>query len=130
VATWTGWIASALLLLAAATPIGHRWIVGRRAAPGSRTLGWHTGLGLIAALAALGHATSILPALGDPSVVRGGTAALLPGVLAVFLLVAHVGVGLRLRHPRLRDRARLRKTHVLVAATIACAVSAHVVVLR
>jgi hypothetical protein len=130
VALWTGWIAAALLLLAAAAPIGHRWIHGRRAAPGSRTQGGHVVLGLTAALAALAHATSILPALGDASVVRGGTAALLPGVLAVFLLVAHVGLGLRLRQPRLRDRVRLRRTHFIVAATIACAVSAHVVALR
>ncbi len=129
-ATSTGWIASALLVLAAAAPIGHRWIHGRRATPGSRTQAWHVVLGLTAALAALAHATSILPALGDASVVRGGTVALLPGVLAVFLLVAHVGLGLRLRQPRLRDRARLRRAHLIVAATIACAVSAHVVALR
>jgi hypothetical protein len=58
------------------------------------------------------------------------TTALLPGVLAVFLLVAHVGLGLRLRQPHLRDRARLRRAHLIVAATIACAVSAHVLALR
>jgi formate-dependent nitrite reductase membrane component NrfD len=130
VATWTGWIAAALLLLAAAVPLGHRLIHGRRAAPGSRTQGWHVVLGLTAALAALAHATTILPALGDPAAVRGATTALLPGVLAVFLLVAHVGLGLRLRQPQLRDRVRLRRAHLIVAATIACAVAVHVVALR
>jgi hypothetical protein len=130
VAAWTGWIAAALLLLAAAVPLGHRWIHGRRATPGSRTLSGHVVLGLTTAVVAVTHATCILPMLGDAAVVRGGSAALLPGVLAVFLLVAHVGLGLRLRQPRLRDRVRLRRTHLIVAATIATAVSVHVAALR
>jgi len=129
-ALWTGWMAAALLVLAAAVPLGHRWIHGRRSAPRSRTQGWHAGIGLAAAVAAVVHATSILPALGAPSVVRGATLALLPGVVAVFLLVAHVGLGLRLRDPALRDRPRIRRTHLFVAVTIACAVCAHVVGVR
>jgi hypothetical protein len=129
-ALWTGWMASALLVLAAAVPLGHRWIHGRRGAPRSRTQGWHAVIGLTAAVAALMHATSILPALGAPSVVRGGSLALLPGVVAVFLLVAHVGLGLRLRDPALRGRPRIRKTHLFVALTIASAVAAHVVGVR
>jgi hypothetical protein len=68
-------------------------------------------------------------ALGDPSVVRAGNLAIFPGLLATFLVVAHVGVGLRLLSPALRARVRLRRTHAVVATAILVAAFAHVVAL-
>ena len=55
--------------------------------------------------------------------------ALAPGTAAFFLLFAHVGIGLRLRDPRLRDRVRIRRWHVILALAIATTVAAHVIAL-
>ena len=127
---WSGWVAVSLLVSAATLPLSHRLIVGRRAAPGSRPIRAHVVLGLGTSTAALGHALSILPSMGSPEAIGGGTLALAPGALAFFLLFAHVGVGLQLTAPGLRDRARKRRTHVILAASIAVAIAAHVIALR
>ena len=55
--------------------------------------------------------------------------ALGPGALAFLLLVAHMGVGLRLRNPKLRDRARVRRTHLGLATSITIVVAAHAIIL-
>jgi hypothetical protein len=84
---------------------------------------------VLAALFAFVHVGFAMGALGDPSVVRAGSIAIFPALLATFLLVAHVGVGSRLLSPRLRERVRLRRTHALVATTIVVAAFVHVVAL-
>lgn len=129
-AAWTGWIALGVVLLAGAIPLGHRLVLSRRPALGSPPLRVHVVLGLAAVVLGLAHATCILPALGDPAVVGGGPWALLPGAVAAFLLVAHGGIGLRLRDPRLRKRPATRRNHAIVAATIVLAAAAHVIALR
>ncbi len=128
-ATWSGWLGVALLAAAATMPLGHRALVGRRAALGSRTVRTHVVLGFAAAAIALAHAFAILPALGSPEAIRGGMTALAPGTVAFFLLFAHIGVGLRLRDPRLRERPRVRRWHVALASGIVVTVAAHVVAL-
>jgi hypothetical protein len=125
----TGWLACVALVLAAAIPTLHRALLARRASPLSRTLRWHAGVGMLAGLFAFVHVGCSVAALGDPSVVRAGNLAIFPALLAVFLVVAHVGVGLRLLSPGLRARVRLRRTHAVVAVTILVAASAHVVAL-
>lgn len=129
-ATWTGWAATALLVAAAAVPLTSRLLAGRRALPDSRRMGVHALLGLGTTGAALAHTMAILPSLGSPGAVAGGMLALGPAALAFFLLAAHVGVGLQLRSPRLRDRVRKRRQHVLIAIGIATMVAVHVLALQ
>jgi predicted membrane-bound spermidine synthase len=126
----TGWLAVALLLTAATIPLSYRVSFHRRAAPASRPIGAHAALGLGTAAAALGHAMAILPSLGSPAAITGGTLALAPGAVGFFLLFAHVGVGLKLRAPRLKDREKKRRLHAALATCIVVAVIAHVVALR
>jgi hypothetical protein len=129
VGTWTGWLACAVIAVAVAIPTLHRLVLARRASPLSRTLRWHAGVGMLAGLFVFVHAGFAVSALGDPSVVRAGNVAIFPALLAAFLVVAHVGVGIRLRSPHLRARVRLRRTHALLATTILVAALAHVVAL-
>jgi hypothetical protein len=126
----TGWCTVALFLLAATIPLTHRAFRGRRAAPDTRLMQGHALVGLGTTFVALAHTMTILPAMGSPAAVAGGTIALAPGVLAVFMLCAHVGVGLQLRRRQLKDRARKRRTHVIIATGIAVAVLGHVLALR
>jgi hypothetical protein len=127
--TPTGYLATALILLAALIPLLHRAFLRRRALPASRPISFHVLLGLAAAAAALLHTFAVLPALGSPAAIRGGMIALAPGTIAFFLLFAHVGVGLRLRDPRLRNRVRIRRWHVVLASSIAVTVIAHITAL-
>jgi hypothetical protein len=125
----SGWLAAILVVAAALVPLGHRALLGRRAAPLSGPMGGHLALGIGAAVAALLHTFAALPALGSPASIRGGMAALAPAAVAFFLLFAHVGVGLKLRNKALRDRVQVRRRHVALAVAIAITVGAHVVVL-
>jgi len=125
----SGWFAVALIVLAATFPLGHRIWAHRRATPGSRTINIHVALGLSVAAGALVHTLSVLPSLGAPAVVGAGMLALAPASAAFFILFAHVGVGLRLRDPRLRDRTAKRRIHVVLAISIFVTVAAHVVAL-
>jgi len=129
-ATWTGWVATALLVTAAALPLVNRLLSGRRAPPDSRLMGVHVLLGFGTTAAALAHTMAVLPSLGSPAAVAGGMLALAPAALAFFLLAAHVGVGLQLRSPRLRERVRKRRQHALIAIGIAAMVAVHVIALR
>ena len=124
--SWSGWLCAALIVAAAMVLIGHRVFMHRRAAPTSRTIDGHVVLGFASTAVALLHTFAVLPALGSPAAIRGGMIALAPATAAFFLLFAHVGVGLRLRSPRLRGRPQIRRWHVVLALTIAATVAAHV----
>lgn len=126
----TGWVCVALLASAASVPLTYRVLEHRRASPDSRAIGGHVLLGLATTAAALAHAIAMLPSLGSPGAVAGGMLALAPGALAFFLLAAHVGLGTQLRSPRLRNRAKKRRQHLIVATCIAAAVTAHVIAIR
>jgi hypothetical protein len=126
----TGWVCVALLASAASVPLTYRVLKHRRASPDSRPIGGHVVLGLATTAAALAHAIAMLPSLGSPGAVAGGMLALAPGALAFFLLAAHVGLGTQLRSPRLRNRAKKRRQHLIVATCIAAAITAHVVAIR
>jgi hypothetical protein len=128
-ASWTGWLGAALIVVTAFVPLGHRVFLHRRAVPTSRTIHGHVVLGLATSTVALLHTFAVIPALGSPAAIRGGMIALAPATAAFFLLFAHVGVGLRLRNPRLRERARARRWHVVLAMAIAATVAAHVTAL-
>ncbi len=128
-ARWSGWLGAAVTVAAGLVPILHRLSRGRRALPGSRAISWHVVLGLSTWVVALLHTFAMIPALGSPAAVRGGMTALLPGAVAFFALFAHVGVGLRLRNVRLRDRVKVRRLHVILALTIVTMIATHVVAL-
>ncbi len=127
--TWSGWLDVAFIAAAGSLPLGYRAWLRRRAAPSSRPIDVHLALGLGAAAVALVHTVLVLTALGAPSVISSGMLALAPASVAFFLLFAHVGVGLRLRDPRLRDRAAKRRLHLALALSIVAMVAIHVVVL-
>lgn len=118
------------IVLAVLVPIGQRLRTGRRGAPGSASIRLHVAVGLATAALAFLHTMTALPALGTPAATGGGMSALLPAGAAFFLLVAHAGLGLELRHPKLKDRVRKRRMHTLTALLIILAVTLHVVALE
>lgn len=124
-ASFTGWLATACVVIAALLPLGFRIQNRRRAAPTSRLIRAHVVLGMVTSAAAFLHTIAVLPALGSPAATGGGALALLPGGFAFFLLMAHVGVGLQLRKERLPDRPAKRRTHAMLALSIATTVAMH-----
>lgn len=129
VAVWTGWLASAAIVLAALVPIVQRLREGKRAAPGSPSIRLHVTVGLATSAAAFLHTLTVLPALGSAAAIGAGTLALLFGGAAFFLLVAHAGLGLQLRRPKLKDRVSKRRMHTTTAVLIAVVVGLHVLLL-
>lgn len=129
-ALWIGWIAAGCILLAGLVPLVYRLRAGKRAVPGSTPISAHVVIGLGVALIALVHTLAVLGALGSEGAIDAGAIALAPGAAGFFLLFAHVGVGLRLREPKLRDRPSKRRTHVITASLIVIATLVHVLALR
>jgi hypothetical protein len=129
VAIWSGWLATLAIVVSALVPAIHRVREGRRASPGAPSIRLHVILGLATAALAFLHTLTVLPALGSPAAISGGLLALLPAGAAFFLLVAHAGLGLSLRDPKLKNRVHKRRQHTTTAVLIALAVAAHVVLL-
>lgn len=126
----SGWLAAALIVLAALVPLLYRARMSKRAAPESPAIRTHVMLGLTTSLATFLHTGLVLPELGSEAAVGGGSVAFLIGALAFLVMVAHGGLGLGLRNPKLRDRAQRRRRHATTALMLAILVVAHVVVLR
>ncbi|HVH43451.1 MAG TPA: hypothetical protein VM925_13950, partial [Labilithrix sp.] len=116
-------------VLAALVPAVQRIRVGKRAAPGSAPIRHHVTIGLATAALAFLHTMAVLPALGSPAAIGGGVFALLPAGAAFFLLIAHAGLGLQLRDPKLKDRVRKRRLHTTTAVLIVVTVTIHIVML-
>jgi hypothetical protein len=129
-ARWVGWIATALIVVGGLVPLVYRARFGKRAAPDSAPIRLHVIVGIAVAVVALLHTLAVIGALGASDAVEAGTLSFLPGGIAFFLLFAHVGVGLQLREPKLRDRAKKRRTHLGTAIAIAVAAAVHVATLR
>jgi cytochrome b561 len=128
-AAWSGWLAAVAIVLAASVPLGQRVRAGKRAPPGSPPIRLHVMIGLVVSMLAFGHTLLVIPALGSPAATGGGVVALVPGVAAFFLLVAHAGLGLQLRNEKLKDRAAKRRAHTITAISIAIAVAIHATLL-
>lgn len=128
-ARWTGWLSAVLIVFAAAVPILTRVRLSRRAAADSPALRGHVVVGVAMAALAFVHTLTVLPALGSPAAVAGGMLALVPGAVAFFIVVAHIGLGLQLRRKQLKDRAAKRRAHVATATTIFALVALHVATL-
>jgi hypothetical protein len=121
----SGWGALAVVLAAGMVPLVTRLRMRARAAVHSPPMRVHIALGLTTTAAAAAHTLTALTALGSPEVVGAGTLALLPGALAFLVVIAHVGIGLQLREPKLRDRVRKRRLHLVTASTLLVLVAAH-----
>jgi hypothetical protein len=128
-ASYSGWIAALFILVAAWLPLWPRLRTGKRAAPDAKPIRAHVALGLATLAAAFLHTVIVLPDLGSPAAVGGGSVAFALGALAFVVLVVHAGFGLRLRDPKLRRRAESRKRHAVTAMALALAVLAHAIVL-
>lgn len=124
-ASWTGWAAAALVLAAVLLQLGHRVSDGRRAALGTRTVSAHVAIGLGAASIGFLHPLTALVSLGSEQAIGGGTLALACGAVALLVMLAHAGLGLKLRDPALRKRAAVRARHVITAALLLAAIAAH-----
>jgi len=129
VTRWTGWLAVALVVGAAALALLPRLLQGKRGQLDGPPIRAHVLVGLAVAAIAFGHALTVVPALGSPEAIEGGTLALAPGAAAFCVVVAHVGIGLQLRNPRLRERAKKRRLHLATAITIVLLTAVHVGVL-
>ena len=126
---WTGWLAVALVVGAGALALMPRLLQGKRANLDAPPIRAHVVVGLAVAAIAFAHALTVVPALGSPDAIEGGTLALAPGAGAFCVVVAHVGIGLQLRNPRLRERANKRRLHLATATTIVLLAAMHVGVL-
>jgi predicted membrane channel-forming protein YqfA (hemolysin III family) len=124
-ASITGWLAIALVALAAAVPAVHHVRVGRRAAPDSRATSLHVSIGLATAAVAFFHSLFAVLSLGSASAIGGGVLTLGAGGIAFLVLLAHTGLGLQLRDVKLRRRAEKRRAHALTASLIAIAAVVH-----
>ncbi|HVJ91269.1 MAG TPA: hypothetical protein VM580_15805 [Labilithrix sp.] len=129
IAIFSGWLATAAIVLSALVPIVRRMRTGKRATPGSAPIRLHVTLGLATAALAFSHTMTVLPVLGSPAAIAGGLLAMLAGGVAFFLLIAHAGLGLQLREPKLRERAQKRRMHTTTAVLIALTVTIHIVLL-
>jgi len=127
---WSGWAILLAVAIAALLPLVRRAVDGTRPPLGSRTLTLHVVVGLTTSALAFLHTLLALPALGSSEAIGAGTGGLLAGALAFCVIVAHAGIGLQLRQPKLRKREGKRRTHVVTAIAIAVTAAAHVIALR
>jgi hypothetical protein len=117
-AVGTGWLALGLIACAAAIPLGYRLRTGNRAHPRSRSTSIHVVVGVATTMAAFGHGLTALFSLGSARAISAGNLGLAAGAAALLVLMAHVGIGLQLRDPKLKKRPEKRRTHLATALTI------------
>jgi len=125
----SGWLAFVLIFAAALVPVGYRLRAQRRAAPRSRTISIHVIIGVSVAGAAFVHGLFGVMQLGSPGAIAGGNLALFAGAAALLVLMAHVGIGLQLRDPKLKRRPQTRAKHLATAFTIMVLALVHAVTL-
>lgn len=128
-ASISGWLALAFIVLAASVPLLFRLREHKRATPESSTIKGHVWLGLVTSLAAFLHTGLVLPELGSEAAVGGGTIAFFAGAIAFMVMIAHAGLGLGLRNLKIKDRAARRRRHATTAAILASIVLVHVILL-
>ncbi len=121
----SGWFAAALLVLAASVPLVHFVLRRRRAVLESTWVSTHVAIGMGAAGAGFLHPLVALLALGSPGAIGGGDLGLAFGGLAFMMLLAHTGLGLALRDPKLKRRPNARRAHLTTASIILASVAAH-----
>ncbi len=124
-AAYSGWLAAALVPLAALIPLLVRMRRGKRAAPGEPPVRLHVVIGLVVAGTSFVHTLLAVLALGSPQAIAAGEVALGMGALAFVVLLSHTGLGLQLRQKKLRRRSDKRRQHVITAILITIAIGLH-----
>jgi hypothetical protein len=125
----SGWLGVALIVLAATLPLWQRLRHRRRAAPDAPPTQRHVLVGMAAAAVVFAHTLLSVLALGSEDAIVGGTLAIAAGAVAFLVLIAHTGIGLQLRDPRLRLRPAKRRSHVITAITLSVAAAIHAALL-
>ena len=128
-AFWSGWVAAAAILMAALVPIQYRLRHEKRAPVESGATRVHVAFGMGVAGVGFGHALLSLFSLGASSTIGQGQIALACGGGALFVLMAHAGIGFQLRDPKLRKRPEKRRTHLMTATIIIVLVALHATLL-
>jgi hypothetical protein len=129
-ATWTGWGAVVVMIAAASLPLVARLASGARAPVDAPPIRRHVFLGMGAALLGFLHPLTAIFSLGSEGAIGGGVLALGLGALAFVVLLAHTGIGLKLRDPKLRKRDASRARHFATATTILGLALAHALACR
>lgn len=124
-ASWSGWLAALIIVMAATIPLIARQQRGKRAAPDSPPIRLHVTVGLAVAAVSAIHTLLAILNLGAPEVIAAGDIPLAIGALAFLVLLAHTGLGLQLRNPKLRHRRQIRRQHWLTASILVVAVTLH-----
>lgn len=124
-AAYSGWLAAALVPLAALIPLIVRLQRGKRAAPGEAPMRIHVAIGLVVAGTSFVHTLLAVLALGSPQAIAAGELAMGMGALAFVILLSHTGLGLQLRQQKLRRRSNKRRQHVITATLITLAIGLH-----
>jgi hypothetical protein len=122
----SGWISVAMIVSAGAVPVAARIYAGKRPPPESQTTRSHVVLGMIVCVVAFAHTGVVLPMVGAPGALAGGMLGMIPACAAFGTLVAHAGLGLQLRRPKLKDRIRKRRMHATTAALIVLGAGVHI----
>ena len=125
----SGWVTIAFIFVAACLPLGHWLYKGRRASPQSQLTSIHVTIGAIVALTAFVHSLLAVLSLGTSQAIGAGDLGLALGGAGVFVLMAHIGIGLSLRKPKVRNRPAIRARHRLTALTIAVLAIAHTAII-
>jgi hypothetical protein len=128
-ASITGWLALAAMLLAALVPVAYRLRFHKRAAFASPPVKLHVAIGMTAAALGALHPLTALFALGSPEAVGAGVFGIGLGGLAFVVLLSHAGIGLKLREPKLKTRAESRRRHTITAVVLSALGIAHALAL-
>jgi hypothetical protein len=112
----SGWLLVSLFAVTSLLP----WAIARNPAAGFR---WHFSIGRAMAPIALLHSW---PAMSNGWTMRAGQAGIYAASLALLMLFAQAGLGLRLRGSRGLDRRRLRRVHFGAMAILAGLIGVHV----
>jgi hypothetical protein len=122
----TGWTSIALIVTAAAVPLVQRVRLGKRPPPDAPGTRLHVVIGLAVCVICFLHTGVVLPMVGAPGAIGGGMLAMIPACVGFGMLVAHAGLGLQLRRPKLKDRIKKRRMHMATAIIIFVAASTHI----
>ena len=125
--TLSGWATITLISSAGLVPIVARLQGKKRPPPDSLPTRTHVLLGLAVTVVCFLHTGVVLPNVGAPGAAAGGMIAMIPACIGFAMLIAHAGLGLQLRNPKLKDRIKKRRMHTFTATVIFLAACTHIV---
>ncbi len=126
ISTLSGWATITLITAAGLVPLVARMQAKKRLPADSAPTRTHVLLGMCVCIVCFLHTGVALPNVGAPGAAAGGMLAMIPASLGFALLIAHAGLGLQLRRPKLKDRIRKRRMHTVTASVIFLAACTHV----